>query len=122
MSKNYVLYPVNPKDRTEIDCMLFLDKEIMTIYDLKGEDLEQDDVSMQLKLLESSMGCRQFVADKHKTLADYCLLSTIAGLKFKGIELDEFPNIESWLKVMIPKKDDDDSSTCYEYEPSEPSI
>ena len=41
------------------------------------------------------------MADNHRTVADFCLFSTIKALRDKrSIDISTYKNLENWLQVM----------------------
>lgn len=124
------LYPKDPKERAEVDKMLYFD--IGTLYKSMLDNIfyvvflghpsdpeKEEYFQKALEMFDTILGKTTYAAGNHLTLADISLFASLTyGVQIGGYSLESYPKISGWfekLKKEIPNHKEINEVPLQEY-------
>ncbi|XP_060802263.1 glutathione S-transferase domain-containing protein DDB_G0274223-like [Amyelois transitella] len=117
--KGSSLYPEDPKTRARVDQLLDFDVGVLylrfadyfyppILYGAKTDPALLKKLQEALQLFNVLLEGRKFAAASDLTLADLALVATVSTIEISDIDLNPYPNIQRWYKLV--------KSTAKDYE------
>lgn len=110
-STDDTLYPEDPNIRARINQRLFFDDTLYNHFinfftpklfgNVTANPKMYSTIDSSFELLDRFLDGEEYVAGDFLTIADLCLVTTVASFEAIGIDIEKYPNVWKWYENML---------------------